>query len=460
MTVRRAGKFCGDPAAADIYELVAGHRRRAAAQKLGWETIQAIVVEADDDQAERMLVAENFARRDLSPLEMADTAAALVERHGAAEAGRICGKSERWAQRMAYISGRLTEDWRTVARAWGLSQASLQALCRGTADTQRDTLDALLRDCKAKSLGEFLALRGKREIYELDNGGDPDSLYPECDGNFIRNIPWIVCECGDCDGCQDRTDAMPPDLFDGGNGDEDPECLGDKCFKAKMKEWLAGRGLREWSRKLGREVRVQPKGVDSWQGANEEHPNHPVPVLITGGYPQGCVRWFSESSLAPKRSAKPEKVWPTPQELRETAYCETVRDWLAEWAPTPADLMRAAAALLTGVALDGKAEWDSAKRMSIAKAMTARDAEAAVLAAIVKFPGTRGYSIGNGQNGPTKYQLDFWKTVESFVTGGDAKCVDGLKAEAAALAERRIADVAEAKKGAKAKARKAKGGAK
>lgn len=54
-------------------ELIAGHRRLLSARRLGWYTIDAVVVERDDpvDKLE-MELAENVNRKDFSPEELLD----------------------------------------------------------------------------------------------------------------------------------------------------------------------------------------------------------------------------------------------------------------------------------------------------------------------------------------------------------------------------------------------------
>jgi len=54
-------------------ELVAGHRRLEAAKRLGWQTIEARIVENLSDEAKlEMEIDENLHRRPLSPDELAD----------------------------------------------------------------------------------------------------------------------------------------------------------------------------------------------------------------------------------------------------------------------------------------------------------------------------------------------------------------------------------------------------
>lgn len=420
------------------YELVAGHRRCAAARKLGWQNIQAIVVEADDNQAEAMLVAENFARRDLTPLEMADTAGALVERHGAAEAGRICGKSERWAQRMAYISGRLSEDWRRVARRWKLSQASLQAICKGSAEAQAQMLAEIIDDTPCKTVDEFLWLNDPPPVFE--NGGIPDELDGAiCDSvALIEKLPWQMCGCVDCDGCLNRTDAVPELMFDEGEKRPRPGCMLRKCREKKMKEWCAGRGIEEWSRKLGMEVVPLPKGVNYWGGSSTPSDYFHVPVFLgEKSWPEGCVQWFSEEALDPKKKRKAkEEIWPTEKEVRDRAYAETARKWFKEGKgeTTLANLARIAVAVVTAADIGGKREYALDRRLKLARDLSAQEAETTLRTGLI------GRFVGANED--TRKQ---WEALIA-VAIRDKAALSAMEEEAAALADRRIADIAERKK--------------
>lgn len=52
------------PMADGFYEILAGHRRTKACQKIGRTKIEAIIVEADDERANRIMIATNFQQRD------------------------------------------------------------------------------------------------------------------------------------------------------------------------------------------------------------------------------------------------------------------------------------------------------------------------------------------------------------------------------------------------------------
>lgn len=47
-----------------FYEILAGHRRTKACRKIGKMKIEAIIVEADDERANRIMIATNFQQRD------------------------------------------------------------------------------------------------------------------------------------------------------------------------------------------------------------------------------------------------------------------------------------------------------------------------------------------------------------------------------------------------------------
>ena len=69
-------RFAGD----GNYELISGERRWRAAQRVGLETVPAIVREADDRTVAALSLIENIQRADLSALEEANALQKIVER--------------------------------------------------------------------------------------------------------------------------------------------------------------------------------------------------------------------------------------------------------------------------------------------------------------------------------------------------------------------------------------------
>jgi ParB family chromosome partitioning protein len=64
------------------FEVVAGHRRLAAVQSLGWSVVPAIVRSADEGAAFLLALIENLQRDDLSPREEAEALEILVRERG------------------------------------------------------------------------------------------------------------------------------------------------------------------------------------------------------------------------------------------------------------------------------------------------------------------------------------------------------------------------------------------
>ena len=64
------------------YEVVAGHRRLAAVQSLGWSVVPTIVRSADEEDAFLLALIENLQRDDLRPREEAEALEVLVRERG------------------------------------------------------------------------------------------------------------------------------------------------------------------------------------------------------------------------------------------------------------------------------------------------------------------------------------------------------------------------------------------
>lgn len=91
------------PGKKELYEVVAGTRRRRAAAIAGWETLECIVRELTDEQAIEIHIAENRDREDVHPLDEAFALQDLHDQHGVpvGEMAARLGRSE------DYILGRL-----------------------------------------------------------------------------------------------------------------------------------------------------------------------------------------------------------------------------------------------------------------------------------------------------------------------------------------------------------------
>jgi ParB family chromosome partitioning protein len=66
----------------DEFELIAGHRRLAGVAGLGWETIPAVIRDADQNESYLLTLIENLQRNDLSAKEQSEALEVLVRERG------------------------------------------------------------------------------------------------------------------------------------------------------------------------------------------------------------------------------------------------------------------------------------------------------------------------------------------------------------------------------------------
>lgn len=120
------------------YEIVVGHCRSLAAQRLGWVSLSARLVEATDDEVFWMRAHENGKRIGLSPAERVKEA---VEAVGACD-----GDVDAAAYRLGYTRGTVDgwlevagwpDDVRVAVYDQSLSRAAASWLARVTADDDR-----------------------------------------------------------------------------------------------------------------------------------------------------------------------------------------------------------------------------------------------------------------------------------------------------------------------------------
>lgn len=137
LVVRRLG-------AGERYQVLAGHRRLAAAKKLGWRHLEARIVEANDEQAELIGLEENLRRRAL-PDEAAAMArlVKLYEKRTPArrggdrrsqkfQSGQVDRPGLGAMERAAKVSGKSVRETRRLARIGRLGVVELRsALAHG-----------------------------------------------------------------------------------------------------------------------------------------------------------------------------------------------------------------------------------------------------------------------------------------------------------------------------------------
>jgi len=84
----------------DRYEVVAGHRRLLACRAINYDPVPCIIQQDDDELAEKAMLAENVARKDLSPIEEACMLRELQDHYGYGYRTlcKVTGRSQGWIQ--------------------------------------------------------------------------------------------------------------------------------------------------------------------------------------------------------------------------------------------------------------------------------------------------------------------------------------------------------------------------
>ena len=98
----------------ESYELVSGHRRRLAAQKLGLPTVPVLVREMTDDEAVILMVDSNLQRENLLPSEKAFAYKMKLEamkHQGKATSGQLVQKLS-----VEKVADEANENYKTVQR--------------------------------------------------------------------------------------------------------------------------------------------------------------------------------------------------------------------------------------------------------------------------------------------------------------------------------------------------------
>ena len=188
----------------DTYEVVAGHRRLAAAQELGLDTVPVTIRELTDDQAREAAIIENLQREDLAPLDEATAYDQLLSRPGETPTtvAAAVGKSPAYIGRRLKLLA-LVPEAQTALREGALGVAHAELLTKLDAKTQTDALaeavwmpmfrsDVMAEDRSANHLEPIAELRewvDKRTRLDLQDE-EVLALFPEVD-KLLASAPAV-----------------------------------------------------------------------------------------------------------------------------------------------------------------------------------------------------------------------------------------------------------------------------
>jgi len=142
-SIRRVGILCPLHVLAkdDLYTLVAGHRRLAAARVSGLSTVPCIILDSSSSKPSEVSFAENLFRRDLTPVELASSMKDCIEQGimGLPELASALHRSEEWVRRYLAILSWPQDVQKAVHEGWlSVSAASNLACVRD--DSYREFL--------------------------------------------------------------------------------------------------------------------------------------------------------------------------------------------------------------------------------------------------------------------------------------------------------------------------------
>lgn len=217
--------------AAGAYELLAGKRRFAAAQRAGLKIVPCRILHESDDATARAAIAiENLQREQLSPLEESAAVANLLDADHSIESAAVClGQSPHWVAGRARLA-QLAPSWREAmadpehpASHWSVAHLvevaklpteSQDSFCRRVGERwQRANYVAISVVLLRSAIAWQYALSLTAAKWRLDDAE-------------------LVPAAGSCTACAKRTAAEPllwPDLADA----KSDRCLSETCYRAK-----------------------------------------------------------------------------------------------------------------------------------------------------------------------------------------------------------------------------------
>lgn len=187
----------------DGYDLIYGHRRLAAAKRVGLEVVPAIVREKDPTGTERIIdqLVENLQRKDLPVTDEAQGVLALTEHISQKEIAAAIGRSEAWVSQRRKLSNapKIVRKWLDndevtleTAIASSLIPASYRSRIKPAVeadhygDKERAVKDVLrsYREDVARDAAEQQVTDIKAEGHAVCGNGEFLELHPQ--GKYIR----------------------------------------------------------------------------------------------------------------------------------------------------------------------------------------------------------------------------------------------------------------------------------
>lgn len=296
------------------YELIAGHRRVAAARLALLPSVLATVVECGDRTAAEMCVAENMQRQDLSPLEEAAGVDALIAtNHTPQDVADRLGRTRQWVarrRRLLSLTEAAKDAYADMESAFSRLPVEALEMIAALPDAAQDEIVAMYED---KRIAPTAA-----------------AVRAYIDAHVMRDLKRACFDTSACEKCQARTGCQP-DLFDGGETCELGRCLNPECFRAKREAKIKAAAAEIRHDNPGVKIISEDYGVRELTGAEwiwahtkckKSDPGAVQAWEIKGdGSAKSC--WI-EGETARGTQDEPKAKTPTQEEKRMAAVCLAV----------------------------------------------------------------------------------------------------------------------------------------
>jgi ParB family chromosome partitioning protein len=204
------------------YEVVSGHRRLKACQKLGARVVQCIIEKLSDEAVLELQLVSFLQHADIHPLDEAEAYKSLIgPKYNVAQISAKVSKPRSYVAKRLQLAS-LIEPAKKELRDGRISLGHAIEIARLPADRQKEALGAMFYD-----------LMTVEELHEWIQG---EILLNLDAASFPKVDPNLVPKAGACTTCPKRTGSNP-DLF-GDLSKKGNSCLDAACFRSKIEAFF------------------------------------------------------------------------------------------------------------------------------------------------------------------------------------------------------------------------------
>ena len=280
------------------YRIVAGRRRIAAAELLGWTEIRADIYDADEiseDSEEMIALSENAAREEMNAIDEGILYANELKKGTPVEelAALFCRNKSTVYQRAKLAQ--LIPEMRELYKAGNMS-LHIAAMAAVLPEEAQKTVVEKFGDNYGRGIQEWEIRRVVSDVSK----------------DFLARLG----DCAQCAGCSKRTHYSDKTLFPE-LAETDDRCLDHECFQKKLKERIEN-AFTEFSEK----IKGDP-AVEAWDGCR---------IVTTVSVPDGTeILGIKISSIADEEDDITEPQDDDDARIKEQLEAAAKVEWVPCW---------------------------------------------------------------------------------------------------------------------------------